>query len=98
VEKVVSDAGWQALLCRAWPPGHPKRWYLRALREEFNARLYPHNCRTQRRSLKPQLAAAHLPDTSSQTVPLARTMAEKVTAQREWANGRARNASVARST
>jgi len=29
----------------------------------------------------------------SQTVPLAKTMAEKVTAQREWAAGRARNAS-----
>src|ERR1035437_861823 len=43
VEKVVSDAGWQTLLCRAWPPGHPKRWYLRALQEEFDARLYPHN-------------------------------------------------------
>jgi hypothetical protein len=57
----------------------------------------PHG-RKQRRSFKPQLAAAHLPDTSSQTVPLARTMAEKVTAQRDWANGRARNASLARST
>ena len=42
MEKVVSDAAWQALLCRAWPPGHPKRWYLRALQEEFDARLYPH--------------------------------------------------------
>ena len=30
----------------------------------------------------------------SQTVPLARTMAEKVTAQRNWAIGRARNAST----
>jgi hypothetical protein len=55
-------------------------------------------CRKQRRSLKPQLAAAHLPDTSSQTVPLARTMSEKITAQRDWAMGRARNASLARST
>jgi alpha-L-rhamnosidase len=41
VEKVISDATWKALLCRAWPPGHPKRWYLRALQEEFDARLYP---------------------------------------------------------
>jgi len=29
-----------------------------------------------------------------QTVPLARTMAEKITAQRNWATGRARNAST----
>lgn len=41
VEKVVSNADWQTLLCKAWPPGHPKRWYLRALQEEFDARLYP---------------------------------------------------------
>ena len=43
MEKLVSDAAWQALLCRAWRPGHPKRWYLRALQEEFDARLYPYN-------------------------------------------------------
>ncbi len=42
VEKLVSDSGWKAMLCRAWPPGRPKRWYLRALQEEFDARLYPH--------------------------------------------------------
>ena len=34
----------------------------------------------------------------SQTVPLAKTMAEKVAAQRNWAKGRARNASVPRTT
>ncbi len=42
IVQVVSDAGWQTLLCRAWPPGHYKRWFLRALQEEFDARLYPH--------------------------------------------------------
>lgn len=42
LERIVSDASWQASLCRAWPPGHPKRWYLRALQEEFDSRLYPH--------------------------------------------------------
>jgi hypothetical protein len=42
LEKLVSDAAWRALLCRSWPPGHPKRWYLRALQEEFDARTYPH--------------------------------------------------------
>lgn len=41
-ERVVSDAAWRALLCRAWRPGQFKRWYLRALQEEFDARLYPH--------------------------------------------------------
>lgn len=46
VEKVVSDASWQAHLARAWRPGHYKRWYLRALQEEFDARLYPYGWAT----------------------------------------------------
>lgn len=41
VEKVVSDASWKTVIDRAWPPGHYKRWYLRALQEEFDARLHP---------------------------------------------------------
>ena len=45
---------------------------------------------------KQELATAHVLAALSQTVPLARTMAEKITAQRNWATGRARNASVAR--
>jgi hypothetical protein len=40
-EKIVSDGAWRALLCRAWRPGQFKRWFLRALQEEFDARLYP---------------------------------------------------------
>jgi hypothetical protein len=40
------------------------------------------------------LATEFVLSTLSQTVPLAKTMAEKVAAQREWARGRARNASV----
>jgi SpoVK/Ycf46/Vps4 family AAA+-type ATPase len=46
---------------------------------------------------KQELVTAHVLAGLSQTVPLAKTMAEKVTAQRNWAVGRARNASVARS-
>jgi hypothetical protein len=45
---------------------------------------------------KQELATAHVLAGLGQTVPLARTMAEKVTEQRNWAIGRARNASVAR--
>jgi alpha-L-rhamnosidase len=41
IERIVSDDSWKTLLCRAWLPGHYKRWYLRALQEEFDARLYP---------------------------------------------------------
>ncbi|MGB7294380.1 MAG: alpha-L-rhamnosidase C-terminal domain-containing protein [Candidatus Aminicenantales bacterium] len=38
---LVSDGSWKAHLARAWRPGQYKRWYLRALQEEFDARLYP---------------------------------------------------------
>jgi SpoVK/Ycf46/Vps4 family AAA+-type ATPase len=47
---------------------------------------------------KQELATTHVFTALSQTVPLARTMAEKVTEQRNWAIGRARNASVPRPT
>ena len=45
---------------------------------------------------KQELATTHVFTALSQTVPLARTMAEKVSEQRNWAIGRARNASIAR--
>ena len=45
---------------------------------------------------KQELATAHVLAGLSQTVPLAKTMAEKIAAQRNWAKGRARNASVPR--
>ncbi len=41
-QQIRSDGSWQCLLCRAWPPGQYKRWYLRALQEEFDARHYPY--------------------------------------------------------
>ncbi len=47
---------------------------------------------------KQELATAHVFATLSQTVPLARTMAEKIAEQRNWAIGRARNASLPRPT
>ena len=39
---IVSDAVWRVLLTRAWRPGYYKRWYLRSLQEEFDARAYPY--------------------------------------------------------
>ena len=42
VDRIVSDGEWKALVCRAWRPGRAKRWYLRALQEEFDSRLYPY--------------------------------------------------------
>ena len=45
---------------------------------------------------KQELATAHVVEALNQTVPLAKTMSEKIAAQRNWAKGRARNASVPR--
>ena len=45
---------------------------------------------------KEELATGHVLTALGQTVPLAKTMAEKITAQRNWAAGRARNANVIR--
>src|SRR5207253_10755841 len=46
---------------------------------------------------KKELATAHVLEALRETVPLAKTMAEKIAEQRNWAIGRARNASVGRS-
>jgi hypothetical protein len=40
-QEVVSDGAWRAFLDRAHRPGQFKRWYLRTLQEEFDARLHP---------------------------------------------------------
>ena len=40
-QRVVSDPTWQCMVDRAHRPGAAKRWYLRALQEEFDARLHP---------------------------------------------------------
>jgi SpoVK/Ycf46/Vps4 family AAA+-type ATPase len=44
---------------------------------------------------KQELTTGHVLTSLKQTVPLAKTMAEKVASQRRWASGRARNASSA---
>ncbi len=41
-ESIVSDETWQVRIADAWRIGQYKRWYLRSLQEEFDARLYPY--------------------------------------------------------
>jgi hypothetical protein len=38
---LASDASWKCLRAPCWPAGQYQRWFLRALQEEFDARLYP---------------------------------------------------------
>ncbi len=39
--KLLSDGSWKAQRARCWPAGGYQRWYLKALQERFDARLYP---------------------------------------------------------
>jgi alpha-L-rhamnosidase len=39
---IISDTTWQTHLARSWRPGGYKRWYVRSLQEQFDARLYPY--------------------------------------------------------
>jgi hypothetical protein len=41
-ETVVTDDTWYSYLDRAHKPGQYRRWYLRSLQEEFNARIHPY--------------------------------------------------------
>ncbi len=41
VSELLSDGEWRAFLDRAHRPGQWQRWYLRALQEDFDARLQP---------------------------------------------------------
>jgi alpha-L-rhamnosidase len=40
-KEFITDKSWKAFLARSWNPGQYKRWYLRALQENFDARLFP---------------------------------------------------------
>lgn len=41
-QKIITDNSWDCFLARSWKPGQYKRWFLRSLQEEFDARLYPY--------------------------------------------------------
>lgn len=41
VREILSDESWRVGLDRSHRPGQFKRWYLRALQEDFDARLHP---------------------------------------------------------
>lgn len=41
-ERITTNSAWSACLDRSRRPGQYRRWYLRAIQEEFDARLFPH--------------------------------------------------------
>lgn len=58
IQQIVSDTAWQTVVDRAHRPGQPKRWFLRALQEEFDARLHPYGWDTPDGSPDAHWAAA----------------------------------------
>jgi len=40
--ELITDGSWRAAIDRAHKPGQYKRWYLRSLQEEFDARRFPY--------------------------------------------------------
>lgn len=70
--RVVSDPSWYAHLARCWRAGQYKRWYVRSLQEEFDARLYPEGW--DRPGFTPDagwLPAMPLPDAPATAPPIA---------------------------
>ena len=55
-EQVVTDDSWLCLLDRAHRPGQYRRWFLRALQEEFDARFHPYGWDTL--EFKPNVSQA----------------------------------------
>ncbi len=45
-EEIITDSTWKTFLARSWNPGQYKRWYLRALQENFDARIFPYGWNT----------------------------------------------------
>jgi alpha-L-rhamnosidase len=42
VAEIRTGDDWSCRLATSWPPGSPKRWYLRSFQEQFDAREYPY--------------------------------------------------------
>jgi hypothetical protein len=40
-KEIITDRTWKSFLARSWNPGQYKRWFLRSLQENFDARIFP---------------------------------------------------------
>jgi alpha-L-rhamnosidase len=61
-KELITDGSWKSYLARSWNPGQYKRWYLRALQENFDARTFPYGWNmTGFTENREWIAAAELP-------------------------------------
>ncbi len=66
---VVSDGSWRARLDRAHRPGQFKRWYLRALQEDYDARLAPERWSEPERGTRRGRGSSRRSSSSARTSP-----------------------------
>ena len=62
---LVSDSTWQSCLPKSWPAGQYKRFFLRSLQEEFDARLFPYGWNTENYAVTADWLSAHESETSA---------------------------------
>ncbi len=99
---VATDATWQCRIARSWTPGHYKRWYVRSLQEEYDARLATPGW--EKSGFTPDdswTAAMPLPDSSAAAPPIAsayREYAYDLRASREACGLRPRSIPLLRET
>lgn len=62
---IVSDSTWQSCLPKSWPAGQYKRFFLRSLQEEFDARLFPYGWNTENYAVTADWLSAHESETSA---------------------------------
>lgn len=60
-----SDATWKSCLPKSWPAGQYKRFFLRSLQEEFDARLFPYEWNTENYVSTADWLASHESETSA---------------------------------
>jgi len=62
---IVSDSTWQSCLPKSWPAGQYKRFFLRSLQEEFDARLFPYGWNTENYAVNADWLSTHESGTSA---------------------------------
>lgn len=61
---LVSDSTWQSCLPKSWPAGQYKRFFLRSLQEEFDARFFPYGWNTENYAATTDWLSSHESESS----------------------------------
>jgi alpha-L-rhamnosidase len=64
-ENIISDSTWQSCLPKSWPAGQYKRFFLRSLQEEFDARMFPFGWNKESYTATADWLSSHQSETSA---------------------------------